>query len=166
MPLRISCLVSGSVLIFKVGSSRTSLPSASASLVSSVVLSGMIAWLMARLGWRRVAPWLALVTAATLGLGYAAERPLYFAHEEASHTHAFDDWTSPFGSGQGGWEEARGKLLAKVEELTLHMIEQEKENRELRDQMNQQTKEIQELRERLGSPEKAAADDLKPAAAK
>jgi uncharacterized membrane protein YraQ (UPF0718 family) len=78
---------------------------------------GMIAWLVAQLGWRRVAPWLALVTAATLALGYAAERPLYFAHEEASHTHAFDDWTSPFGSGQGSWEEARGKLLAKVEVL-------------------------------------------------
>jgi hypothetical protein len=35
----------------------------------------------------------------------------------------------------------QAKLLAKVEELTLHMIQQEKENRELRDQ-------IQELRER------------------
>lgn len=43
----------------------------------------------------------------------------------------------------------QAKLLAKVEELTLHMIQQEKDNRELRDKMNEQTKEIQDLRERL-----------------
>ena len=60
----------------------------------------------------------------------------------------------------------QAKLLAKVEEITLHMIQQEKENRELRDQVNQQTKEIQELRERLSRPEKVAPDDLTPAAAK
>jgi hypothetical protein len=60
----------------------------------------------------------------------------------------------------------QAKLLAKVEELTLHMIQQENENRELRDQMNRQTKEMQELRERLGRPEKGVASDLTPAAAK
>ncbi len=53
----------------------------------------------------------------------------------------------------------QAKLLAKVEELTLHMIQQEKENRELHGQ-------IQELRERLARPEKSAAGDLTPAAAK
>jgi len=53
----------------------------------------------------------------------------------------------------------QAKLLAKVEELTLHMIQQEKENRELRDQ-------VQELREHLARPEKRAASDLTPAAAK
>jgi hypothetical protein len=60
----------------------------------------------------------------------------------------------------------QAKLLAKVEELTLHMIQQEKENRELRDQMNRQTKEIQQLREHLARPEKVGAGDLTPAAAK
>jgi len=60
----------------------------------------------------------------------------------------------------------QAKLLAKVEELTLHMIQQEKENRELRDEVNQQTKEIQELRHRLTRPEKGAAGGPKPAAAK
>jgi hypothetical protein len=60
----------------------------------------------------------------------------------------------------------QAKLLAKVEEITLHMIQQEKENRELRDQLNQQTKEIQELRERLSRPEKVASDDLTSAGAK
>ena len=57
----------------------------------------------------------------------------------------------------------QAKLLAKVEELTLHMIQQEKDNRELRDKMNEQTKEIQELRERLA---KSAATDSTPAVAK
>ena len=41
MPLRISWFVSGSVFVFSVGSSRTILPRASASLVSSTSLSGM-----------------------------------------------------------------------------------------------------------------------------
>lgn len=47
----------------------------------------------------------------------------------------------------------QAKLLAKVEELTLHMIQQEKENRELRESL---TKENRELRERLGRIEKGA----------
>jgi hypothetical protein len=34
-----------------------------------------------------------------------------------------------------GVGEMQAKLLAKVEELTLHMIQQEKENRELRDRI-------------------------------
>src|SRR2546421_6231072 len=53
---------------------------------------GMIAWLMGLFGGRRVLVWLALVAASTLGLAYAAERPLYFAQEETGHTHAFDEW--------------------------------------------------------------------------
>jgi hypothetical protein len=65
-----------------------------------------------------------------------------------------------------GLGEMQAKLLAKVEELTLHMIQQDKENRELRDQMNQQTKENQELRERLSRLEKVAASDSTPVVAK
>jgi predicted DNA-binding protein YlxM (UPF0122 family) len=60
----------------------------------------------------------------------------------------------------------QAKLLAKVEELTLHMIQQERENREVRDQMNQQTRENQELRERLSRLEKGAAADSIRAVAK
>jgi uncharacterized protein len=79
---------------------------------------GLIVWLMTLFGWRRVLVWLGLVVAATLALAYAAERPLYFAHEEASHTHAFDEWTSPFTSGsQADWQPVRDKLLQKVEVL-------------------------------------------------
>ena len=57
----------------------------------------------------------------------------------------------------------QAKLLAKVEELTLHMIQQEKENRELRENL---TKENQELRERLARLEKGAPTDSAPGMAK
>ncbi|HLH18980.1 MAG TPA: hypothetical protein VKX45_17300 [Bryobacteraceae bacterium] len=62
-----------------------------------------------------------------------------------------------------GIGDMQAKLLAKVEELTLHMIQQEKDNRELRDKMNQQTMEIQDLRERLA---KGPATDSTPAVAR
>jgi hypothetical protein len=79
---------------------------------------GLIAWLSTLFDWRRVMLWTAFTAAATLGLAYAAERPLTFAHEEASHTHAFDEWTSPFASGsEVDWHLVRDKLLQKVEVL-------------------------------------------------
>jgi hypothetical protein len=79
---------------------------------------GLIAWLTVLFGWRRVLPWVVGVTAVTLALAYAAERPLYFAHEEAGHTHAFDEWTNPFAAGSVvTWPTVRDKLLQKVEVL-------------------------------------------------
>lgn len=79
---------------------------------------GLVAWLMSQFGWRRVLLWLLIVVALVLAVGYAMERPLYFAKEEASHTHAFDEWTSPFAGGSGAnWEGVKGKLLQKVEVL-------------------------------------------------
>lgn len=78
---------------------------------------GMICWLMTVFGWRRVLLWTGFVTAATLVLAYAFEYPLYFAHEEASHTHAFDEWTSPFIFGGAGWHIVRDKLLEKIDVL-------------------------------------------------
>ena len=79
---------------------------------------GMITWLMKLFGWRRVLSWLVLIATATLVLAYAAERPLYFANEEASHTHAFDEWTSPFASGsEPDWHLVRDKLFQKIEVL-------------------------------------------------
>src|SRR5262245_59796022 len=51
-------------------------------------------------------------------MGYAAESPLCFAHKEASHTHTFDDRTTPFHSDPEADREAvKGKLLHKVEIL-------------------------------------------------
>jgi uncharacterized membrane protein YraQ (UPF0718 family) len=79
---------------------------------------GLIAWLLSAYGRRRVLAWVAVVTAATLVLAYAAEGALYFAHEEAGHTHSFDDWTSPFPAGTGAdWPAVRERLLQKVEVL-------------------------------------------------
>jgi uncharacterized protein len=79
---------------------------------------GLIVWLMALFGWRRVLIWLASISAITLALAYAAEQPLYFAHEEAGHTHAFDEWASPFPTGSSvSWQVVRDKLLEKLEVL-------------------------------------------------
>lgn len=79
---------------------------------------GLIVWLMISFGWKRVLPWLAVVVVLVLAVAYAIEHPLYFAKEEASHTHAFDEWTSPFAGGSGAnWETVRGKLIQKVEVL-------------------------------------------------
>jgi hypothetical protein len=79
---------------------------------------GLIAWLAGLFGWRRVLAWVAAVAAATLVLAYAAERPLYFAHEEVGHTHAFDEWTNPFPTGSAvAGAAVRDKLLQKVEVL-------------------------------------------------
>lgn len=79
---------------------------------------GLIVWLLVRFGWMRVLLWLAIMVVLVLGIAHAIEGPLYFAREEASHTHAFDDWTSPFPGGSGAnWEAVRGKLLQKIEVL-------------------------------------------------
>jgi hypothetical protein len=51
----------------------------------------------------------------------------------------------------------QAKLLAKVEELTLHMIQQDKDNRELREQVTRQEKQNRELRERIAHLETGAA---------
>ncbi|MFO0823979.1 MAG: permease [Gemmataceae bacterium] len=74
---------------------------------------GMIVWLGVSFGWRRVFVWLLLITAVTLGFAYASESPLYFAKEEAGHTHAFDEWASPFPSNMEVEESAVRERLAK-----------------------------------------------------
>lgn len=50
----------------------------------------------------------------------------------------------------------QAKLLAKVEELTLHMIQQDGENRDLRERLTQQDHENRELRARLARLETQA----------
>ncbi|VTS08870.1 permease [Tuwongella immobilis] len=81
---------------------------------------GLICWLAMMFGWKRVLIWFAILAIATLGIGYAMENPLYFAHEEATHTHAFDDWTSPFDTSfVPNWEFIRGKLKDKAGALEL-----------------------------------------------
>jgi uncharacterized membrane protein YraQ (UPF0718 family) len=82
---------------------------------------GMIVWLAILFGWKRISVWLCVVTAIAMGLAYASEQPLYFAHEEASHTHAFDEWTSPFPSGGAtpNWQAVRDKLSQKIGPLEI-----------------------------------------------
>lgn len=79
---------------------------------------GLAAWLAVTFGPRRALAWLAAVVVLTLVVAYAIERPLYFAKEEASHTHAFDDWSSPFASGtKVTSREFAAKVAEKVEVL-------------------------------------------------
>lgn len=59
--------------------------------------------------------------------------------------------------------EMQAKLLAKVEELTLHLIQQDKESRVLRESL---TQENRELRERLAKLEQAASTQPASAAKK
>lgn len=79
---------------------------------------GLIIWLVIQYGLRRLLLWLVTVIGLSLVVAHAIETPLYFAREEASHTHAFDDWSSPFPDGYGAnWDVVRGKLLQKIEVL-------------------------------------------------
>jgi uncharacterized protein len=78
---------------------------------------GLIAWLMTLFGSKRILVWLGCICGLTLALGYAMERPLYFSHEEADHTHAFDEWANAFPSGTSSevlstlvWEKLGEKL--------------------------------------------------------
>jgi len=75
---------------------------------------GLIIWVALGYGWRRSMMWLAGgVVGMTLAAGYAMEYPLYFPHEESSHTHAFDEWASPFTSGMEGDPETVWKKLGE-----------------------------------------------------
>lgn len=79
---------------------------------------GLIMFLFVQFGFFRVLLWLSLVILLSLGIAYGVEYPLYFAKEEASHTHAFDDWTSPFLSEMEAIPDVVGqKILEKVEVL-------------------------------------------------
>lgn len=60
---------------------------------------GLFMWLMRQMGWRRMSLWWLLVAACVLALAHLMERTIYFAHAEADHTHAFDDWTAPPAAG-------------------------------------------------------------------
>ncbi|MEM4360244.1 MAG: permease, partial [Candidatus Bilamarchaeaceae archaeon] len=79
---------------------------------------GLVVYLVIHYSWRRVLLWLATIVALALAIAHAIENPLYFAREDAGHTHAFDDWSNPFPDGYSpSWEVVRGKLLQKIEVL-------------------------------------------------
>jgi len=78
---------------------------------------GLVAWLVFHKGPRMLG-WLSLVLGIVILAGWTMDKTLYFAEEEASHTHAFDDWTSPFPGGNGaGWAEVWNKWVQKTEVL-------------------------------------------------
>lgn len=59
---------------------------------------GLWFWLMHTFGYKRILIWIAVVISITLCMAYLSENTLYFAKEQIDHTHAFDDWSSPFPS--------------------------------------------------------------------
>jgi uncharacterized protein len=82
---------------------------------------GLVAWMVQVYGYRRTLTWLAIVMVATLSLSYLAEYPLYFAVHEEEHTHAFDDFASPFPHNAG--PSAMSMAIQKLEaEKQLHEI--------------------------------------------
>ncbi|MGL6097257.1 MAG: permease [Fimbriiglobus sp.] len=61
---------------------------------------GTLVWLGTDFGWRRVTRWFLTYVGVVLGMAYAAEPLLYDTRkEEVDHTHAFDDYSSPFLAG-------------------------------------------------------------------
>ncbi len=60
---------------------------------------GLLAWIWTQYRGGRTLAWLALVLAISLGLAYACEAPMYWSPRQEDHTHAFDDFSSPFPAG-------------------------------------------------------------------
>jgi len=69
-------------------------------------------------GWKRISLWVFIIILFSLGIAYSIEYPLYFAKEEINHTHAFDEWNSPFSSETVvNWEMVSNKISQKIEVL-------------------------------------------------
>jgi uncharacterized protein len=62
---------------------------------------GTIAWLLKDFGWKRILPWFLGYLVLVCAIGYGCEAMLYDTRKaEIDHTHAFDDYSSPFSTGQ------------------------------------------------------------------
>ncbi len=57
---------------------------------------GLLAWVFRTFANWRLVPWSMGLVTLVIGLGYLAEPALYRAAVEITHTHAFDDYSSPF----------------------------------------------------------------------
>jgi uncharacterized membrane protein YraQ (UPF0718 family) len=60
---------------------------------------GTLAWSWRHFGLKLTLAWFALVLGVVLALAYAINQPLDFAAQREDHTHAFDDYASPFPPG-------------------------------------------------------------------
>ncbi len=79
---------------------------------------GLLLWLMHTFGYKRILIWITIIISITLCVAYLSENTLYFAKEQIDHTHAFDDWSSPFPSYTDvQLEMVWKKLLQKIEIL-------------------------------------------------
>ena len=62
---------------------------------------GLWAWMSGNFGFVRASLWVGVVAVIAVLFGYAAEYPLHFTSIVIDHTHAFDDFSSPFHAGSG-----------------------------------------------------------------
>lgn len=60
---------------------------------------GTLVWSLRHFGLKLTLAWFALVLGVVLALAYAINQPLDFAAQREDHTHAFDDYASPFPPG-------------------------------------------------------------------
>lgn len=71
-------------------------------------------WIARNYGIRSTAIWFAVLFVVVVGIAYAIDKPLIPPGiEPAGHTHAFDIYTNPFGSGQVISVETLGAALTK-----------------------------------------------------
>ena len=79
---------------------------------------GTLAWVARLHGWRSLVVWFAPVVLVTLALAYASDPTLYFKEEPELHTHAFDDFASPF-LADSGHLSFRDMVLPRINEKML-----------------------------------------------
>jgi hypothetical protein len=79
---------------------------------------GTLAWLARLHSWRTTAVWFGPVVLVTLMLAYVSEPTLYFKEEPEEHTHAFDDFASPF-QADSGHLDLREVVLPRIKEKVL-----------------------------------------------
>jgi len=60
---------------------------------------GLIAWLWRQYGLIRMLAWMGLLLSTVLAFSYLLNTPLDFATNRENHTHAFDEFSSPFTAG-------------------------------------------------------------------
>ncbi len=86
-------------------------------------------------------------------------RPLSEVNAYIQQHHHLPDIPSEAEVKEKGYSvsEMQAKLLAKVEELTLHLIRQDTENQDLRAHMRRQEKQNRQLRHRLAQLERRSA---------
>lgn len=79
---------------------------------------GLIAWLWRQYGLVRMLAWMGLLLSTVLAFSYLLNTPLDFATNRENHTHAFDEFSSPF---------SEGVSLAKAQDFVWNRLKEKVE---------------------------------------